>query len=300
MLTDLTYAAHERLVGPGRENPALWRLVAGLFVIAGVAFVLNMVLQSALMSIAPEFWRAEFSKTEGYGNSALPMLIMLGSFGFVTAGVAVAASLMQKRDLAGIIGPFRETLAQFWQVLRMLIIVSVVLLVLPPYSFDEPMIANLRPGLWLMLLPVSVLAILIQVGAEEVLFRGYIQQALAARFKSPLIWMVLPAGLFALGHYLPAEAGSNAGLIALWAGVFGLLMADLTARAGTLGPAIAVHLINNVSALLLVSLPDSLNGLSLYTAPFSMADQDQMQNWLIVDFAMMLVSWLAARLAIRR
>ena len=76
-------------------------------------------------------------------------------------------------------------------------------------------------------------------------------------------------------------------------------MADLTARAGTLGPAIAVHLVNNASALIFVSLPDSLSGLSLYTVPYSMSDTEQLRAWLVVDFALMIVGWLAARVAIR-
>jgi uncharacterized protein len=153
---------------------------------------------------------------------------------------------------------------------------------------------------WLLLLPLSLLAVLVQVSAEEIVFRGYVQQQLAARFNSPLIWMVLPSALFALGHYLPAEAGENALMVALWAGVFGILMADLTARSGSLGPAIAVHLWNNVSAILIVSLPDDLSGLALYLTPFSMDDAAAIRTWLPVDFALMLVSWLAARLAIRR
>ncbi|MCX8226128.1 MAG: CPBP family intramembrane metalloprotease, partial [Sulfitobacter sp.] len=83
-------------------------------------------------------------------------------------------------------------------------------------------------------------------------------------------------------------------------GVFGILMADLTARAGSLGPAIAVHLCNNVAAILITSMPDDLSGLALYLTPFSMEDTEAMRAWLPVDFALMLVSWLAARLAIRR
>jgi hypothetical protein len=55
--------------------------------------------------------------------------------------------------------------------------------------------------------------------------------------NSPVSLLILPALLFAMGHSLPAEAGDNALLIALWAGLFAVLMADLTARAGTLGPA---------------------------------------------------------------
>jgi DNA-directed RNA polymerase subunit RPC12/RpoP len=46
--------------------------------------------------------------------------------------------------------------------------------------------------------------VLIQTGAEEVLFRGYLQQQLAARFASPIAWMVLPSAIFALPA-LPAR-----------------------------------------------------------------------------------------------
>ena len=77
-------------------------------------------------------------------------------------------------------------------------------------------------------------------------------------------------------------------------------MADLTARAGTLGPAIAVHFVNNVTAILIVSMPDNLSGLALYLSPFSLADTEAVRAWLPVDFGFMLVSWLTARLAIRR
>ena len=78
------------------------------------------------------------------------------------------------------------------------------------------------------------------------------------------------------------------------------MMADLTARSGTLGPAIALHFINNVSAVLIVSLPDGLAGLALYVAPFSLDNTELLRAWLPVDFMLMLVFWLAARLAIRR
>ena len=47
-------------------------------------------------------------------------------------------------------------------------------------------------------------------------------------------------------------------------------------------------------------MPDDLSGLALYLAPFSMQDAEVMREWLVVDFALMLVIWLAARLAIRR
>jgi len=163
-----------------------------------------------------------------------------------------------------------------------------------------PLVPNVPPGQWVLLLPLALAGVLIQVSAEEIVFRGYLQQQLAARFASPLIWMGLPSALFALGHHQPDVAGDNAWMITIWAGVFGVLMADLTARSGSLGPAIAVHFVNNVSAIVIVSLPEDLSGLSLFTTPFGMDDTEALRAWLPVDFAMMVVMWLAARLALRR
>ena len=140
----------------------------------------------------------------------------------------------------------------------------------------------------------------LEFSPEEIAFRGYIQQQLAARFKSPVIWMILPSVLFALGHYDPDETGSNALAIAALSGFFGLLLADLTARSGTLGPAIAMHLANNFVAMLLMSPQGSLTGLALFTSPIDLSDEALVRTWLPVDLATMLVSWLAARLVLRR
>ncbi|MBI6629364.1 CPBP family intramembrane glutamic endopeptidase [Pontibaca salina] len=292
------YVAHDQLIAPARRHPQLWRLGIGLVLIAAVSFGLNSTLSALLMAWNASYWAAQFRS--GLGNSPLPLLVMLGSFGFVTLGVFVAARLLQKRSGLSLLGPLWQTLRQFRRVLIALIALGAVLALLPPYAIDPPLTKNLALPMWLSLLPLSLMAVLVQASAEEILFRGYIQQALAARFSNPLIWMILPSVLFALGHYLPTQAGDNAVPIAIWAGLFGILMADLTARAGTLGPAIAVHLANNVTALIVVSLPDSLSGLALYVVAFDMADTEYLRNWLVVDFAMMFVTWLAARLAIRR
>ena len=282
------YQPHEALVSAARARPQLWRLLVGLSIVVCVFITLNTLLYGT------------FQIEVGTGATPISMLFIMGGFGIVTLGVMVAARVIQHRSLLSIIGALPLVVKQFWQVLRVLAILGVVLFMLPPYGMGEPVIPNLAFTAWLALLPLSLLVILIQTSAEEILFRGYIQQTLAARFSSPLIWMGLPAVLFALGHYMPDEAGDSALLIALWAGIFALLTADLTARSGTLGPAIAMHLFNNITALLFISLPDSLSGLSLYLTPFSMSDSAQMQSWLAVDFVMMGVSWLAARVALAR
>ena len=296
----LAYRPHEELVAPARLHPELWRLLFGLGIIAAVTIALSTLINSIVQSIAPNFYRTDMADPTSLGNTPMSMLILMSSFAVVAQGVMVAARLMQKRTLLSIIGPIPLTFTQFWRVFRYLVLLGVVLLVLLPMGLDESPVQNLPFSTWLALLPLSMLVVLIQTSSEEILFRGYIQQTLAARFSNPLIWMVLPSALFALGHYAPAEAGENALLIAVWAGVFGLLTADLTARSGTLGPAIALHLFNNFTALLLMAMPETLNGLSLYLSPISMSDTGQLRPWLMVDFAIMGVSWLTARVALAR
>ena len=69
----------------------------------------------------------------------------------------------------------------------------------------SPEVARLRPtGEWLIGLIPALALILMQVAAEEVAFRGYLLQQLRARFRSPLVWAVLPALVFGALHFDPA------------------------------------------------------------------------------------------------
>ncbi|MGD9866193.1 MAG: lysostaphin resistance A-like protein [Pseudodonghicola sp.] len=290
------YAAHELLVAPARSRPEIWRLLLGFVLIAMIVFGLNTALRVAVTALASPEW----AKDLGAGRRPGTTLLLLGSFGFLTLATMVVAHLLQWRAPLSLIGPPARALVQFWRVLRLLALLGLAMLLLPPYDLGAPLIPNLSPGPWLLLLPVSLLAVLIQTSAEEILFRGYLQQTLAARFAHPAVWLVVPALLFALGHFNPDQAGANAGLIVIWAGVFGVLMADLTARAGSLGPAIAVHFFNNITALLITASPESLNGLSLFLLPFPMDGTGLARGWLTVDFALIPICWLVARIAIRR
>lgn len=292
------YAAHAAFIAAARAKPQIWRLVVGAFVAVMVYIFLGQVYFVTVGTLASD--RPAFAQALTDGTTPAAMYVLLLSFGFMAVGTWVAAKALHQRGLATLLGPLpvliRDFRAVSWAVLA--VILAVVLL--PPWDMGAPYVPNVPLGQWALLLGPSLVFILIQVSAEEIVFRGYLQQQLAARFATPWMWMVLPNALFALGHYLPESAGENAIFIALWSGVFGMLMADLTARSGSLGPAIAVHFWNNVSAMVILSAPDQFSGISLYTTPFELSDADAMRAWLPVEFAMMFVLWLAARLAIRR
>jgi membrane protease YdiL (CAAX protease family) len=292
------YRAHEALAAPARGKAQLWRLLVGAILIAGVFLLGYQFLERMLLTLLGPAGLADLTGATGR-SSRVSVLFLLFSFGLIILSVAVALRVAHNRGFLPVLGAPRLFARQFLSVLAMMVLLYAVLAILPPWDMGAPLVRNLSFGAWLLVLPFALAAVLVQVSAEEILFRGYLQQQLAARFATPVIWLGVPSALFGLGHYAP-EAVSYAPLIALWSALFGLAMADLTARAGTLGPAIALHFANNAVAILLVSTPDGLSALALYHSPFDLSDAVVVRAWLPVEFATILVSWLAARLAIRR
>lgn len=298
----MRYTAHAELVRSaqnGRHD--VHHLLSGI----GVIFVLGYMLSAILISAVIEACRAAGYITFGEDlvNGATPeaMFLVLFSFAIWPFAIWVALRTVHHRAFGRVLG--RAVVQQGKAVFLALAVLHIALFILPPWDTGLPdssqVINNLPFSRWLLLLPLSLLAVLVQVSAEEVLFRGYLQQQLAARWASPLVWMVLPSLAFGLLHY-NGDAGSNAWLFVGWAVMFALMMADLTARAGSLGPAIAVHFVNNAAAMLLIGVPDNLGGLALYLYPMGLEDEATIRALLPIDFMLMLVSWLTARLALRR
>lgn len=137
------------------------------------------------------------------------MFALLFSFGLMLVVVGCVVVVLHHRSPLTLLGPLGDFAVQMRLVVVAVVVLNVALWVLPPWGMDPPMQPQLPLGRWLTLLPLSLLAILVQVSAEELLFRGYLQQQLAARFASPLVWMVVPSALFALGHYSPKHRATT-------------------------------------------------------------------------------------------
>lgn len=295
------YRAHEALIEEARRKPEIWRLLAGILIAIAIWMFLSNILANYVTSILSPEGQDSFWEAVPNGDTPGAMIFLLLQIGLLVPATGIAAAMLNGRTLVSLFGAWSLCMSQFLWVLAAQVALIVVLAILPPYSFGE---GELSPGLpfgrWLVLLPLSLVAVVLQSAAEEYAFRGYIQQQLAARFQHPAVWVLLPSALFAWGHYDGEGAGENALAIACLAGIFGVLMADITARAGTLGPAIAIHVANNVLAMLFIGTPGSLSGLALYTLPFGLENETAVRALLPVEFASMVVSWLAARLVLRR
>ena len=294
----MRYAAHEILVAPARPSADLRRLGGGI-VLTVVVFLVLSVAWSGLMPaiFGPEGW-ARIRPAVEAATTPLGVLINLFTFGLLIIALAVSLRAVHKRGLPSVVGPLPLAARQFLRAGLALALLYGFLALVPMPDAMEPE-RNLAFGTWAMFLPLALAGLFVQVFAEEVAFRGYLQSQLAARFASPLVWLALPALGFGLLHFDSATYGASGWLVMLWATGFGLVAADLTARFGTLGPATALHLVNNFSAILIAAPKGQFDGLALYVFPFSLGDAGAVAAILPVDILMLLCAWLAIRLALR-
>lgn len=298
----MAYAPHARFVAPALAAADLPRLAFGVVAIEGLYKLFLMGFEQGL-DATPGF----SAHMMWYANTATGLLLQLFSFVFLALAVVLVARLGHGRGLASLIGPIGLSLrALAWGFGAVLLFFALTEL-LPPYWMAEGQAVARTPLYWLALLPLSLLALLVQCGAEELFYRGYIQQQLAARFARPWVWMVLPNIAFALAHWELGDFTTPAAQYVIWAFVFGVAASDLTARTRNLGAAIGFHLGNNAYAFLLFgeyAAPDS--GLALFLFPSgalgdALLDEAPLfTTAFATELAGVGLMWLAVRLVLRR
>ena len=118
--------------------------------------------------------------------------------------------------------------------------------------------------------PFALLALVltpIQTTTEELLFRGYVMQALGLRMRRPLLIGVASALIFTLPHLANPEVRHGAVLLAASYFTIGFLLSMVTLRDGRLELAIGLHAANNLMLALVANYEDSvLASESIFTA----------------------------------
>ena len=285
----------DAFVAPARVRPQLWRLVVGLALVGAVHFALSSLLFLGLVRVVGP---GDALTAERLGSTPGVMVVLLFSFGGLVLGLWGALRLLHRRGLGSLIGHAPTALRHFLGGVAVVLVVQGVALGLAAPGLG--LAPNLAVAVWLAWLPVALVGLLVQTGAEELVFRGYMQQQLAARFAAPAIWLVMPSLAFGMLHYDPGSMGANVWLVVGLTALFGVMAADLTARSGTLGLAWGLHFANNFFALLLVAPVGPLSGLSLFAAPFAMDDTGSMRSLLLADLGLLAVIWGGCRWALRR
>lgn len=284
-----------RFIAPAGARAEIWRTGLGLGLIAVCYWGLTMGVIGliGLWIGAPQL--AMLLAAMMQGTTPAGLVAVLATFAPLVLGVLAVTRFLHRRPIASLFGPGAGR--DFARCLPPLLI---LLALVTPFAALDPHFARSTPlAVLLVWLPLALPLLFVQIASEELLFRSYLLQQMAARFRSRLAWMLLPAALFGALHYAPSENGEAALLYALWATGFGILSADLVARSGNLGPSLAFHFANNISAMFLVGLYGQLDGLSLYTLVLNTTDPAAMAPYFALDTLSMLVFWLAIRLRLR-
>lgn len=298
----MSYAPHQQYVAPALNSTGLRLLLIGVVLIESLnsvfLWLLDIILNCLPSIGAPEVW---------YGASRTGLLIQLFSFGLLGLSVIIVTKMLNHRGLLSLTGPLPKACRQLGVVLFSILVVFALTELIPPY-WDKGEILEIRDlSEWGVTLPFAILALFVQTGSEELFYRGYIQQQIAAQTPHTFAWLLVPNIMFGLAHLETGDFSIPALQYVIWAFCFGLAASDLTARTGNLGAAIGFHLANNVYAFLYFaeySAPDSGLALILFAQDSIEARFEAEPQFLSGAFLMELfgiaLMWATARIAIRR
>lgn len=289
--------AFDAFVAPARERPQIWRLVLGCIVLVLVALLWIVGSFAAIWLRADADTAMETVAALVQPDTPAATMLLLSTFIGMALAPWIAVRLLHRRSLASLFGPRGRVLRHFGAAVLAVTGLYAASLLLWFTGFEA--VPNLSPALWLSLLPLSVPLILVQTGAEEMIFRGYLMQQIAARIPWRVAYMVAPSVLFGALHYDPTTAGANALAVAGGAGLFGLVAADLTRVTGSLGAAWGLHFANNTLAILLVSTQGTITGLSLYVTPYAADDAALTLPLILADMAVLVAIWALLRWRLR-
>lgn len=236
---------------------------------------------------------------KGFEDSDTPfqMIVVLCTFFAMLGAVWLVTLIFRRQGLRVLIGP-GAVLRNFG--IACLIMLPIIVIGVGFGILSGDARPNLSFGTWLLWMIPALPLLLIQVSSEELIFRGYLMQELAARFKARWVWFFIPAIIFGFLHYDPTRMGSNALLIVAITTFFGIIAADVTVRTGNLGAAIGLHFMNNLQAMLLLSLDGTLNGLSLFVTYTHVSDQAIVRTMLLSSLAYLTVIYVIYLFIMRR
>ena len=251
----------------------IWRIILGIFLVSALWLGAAIGMGFLAAAFFPDLAEQVFENTPGLGNHPEDLAFVLLTFLPVWIGLAVLLPLLHRRAPLALLGPSHRVNWQHFRLAAVLVLAIAVgfemAFQLPTLLLDLPhykahMLLQL-PQWTLWLLPMLLL-LFVQIGAEELLFRGYLLQMIRARGGGFWLAIALPSFLFGLLHYEPETFGQNAYLVVIVTTVLGILLCKVTLRTGNLGAALGIHFANNLTVMFLLGIDGNMDGMALFSA----------------------------------
>lgn len=271
-MSDLPESPTPELI-PAR--PKLWRWILGTFIILISWLAIGAILTAAsaalfgldLLALAGTD-KESLAIVRGYEPWQAASAVLISFLPLLLVPILLHRYLLN-RHLRELFTRSNRSFSR--EVLIGAAIMSLLLVVtgLPDFIFNNSSYTwSFDAARFIPYLVIALTLIPIQTTAEEVFYRGWIQQRLENGRRS--IWLVSLLGglLFALPHMGNPEVSGNLLLPILGYGSTGFMLTWVTMRDQSMGLAVGAHAANNTLAGLLVSSADSaLPAASIWVTP---------------------------------
>ncbi len=247
----------DKILGEGAGS--WWRFLAVCVLTAVGYLILTFMLISGIVWASEQGLvdrRVYYDLMGGEIETYLGLFVLFGSVALLHLVLALWIRVLYGRKYFSLINPLGRNWRKdaFWG-LGFFLLASLVLGVLDLFFWNDPvgMNSDWRLGRWLLwLLPVAGI-VLLQSSAEELAFRGFMQQYLARLTGMRWVYYLIPSALWALMHL-----GNYDGVWMRWCFVIstflmGLILADWADLRGSLIGPIVIHFVNNFYAVCIVS-----------------------------------------------
>ena len=234
---------------------AVWRILVGAVIIVaiyglglfGVGFFLNGM--------------AGFDLTQ---SSQITLIVFLASFIPIWLGTGAVTRVLFGFSLLYLYGrsgnirwsDFRVAFVYIFVIVlvfELLILAATWVTGTPPYTRND--VVSILD--WLIYLLPLIVFVFLQIGAEELFFRGYLLRLIYSR-KASLFWAVyVPSFLFGLAHLDPITYGFNSLLYVLNTTVTGVILCFITIWRGNIAMAMGIHFAVNIFAIIIIGHGDT-------------------------------------------
>jgi hypothetical protein len=251
-------------------RPGFWRPFAGIVVIlvgwlgwtilVMAAFVLYELSAGLGIVDALEAMTALVGST-----SPSAVIFQLATFFGIWPGTWAAVRLLHRQPFATLFSPEKRIRwNDFWGGVMLAAVFWAITMVFGVVAVGMPARTDLPLTSWLIAFAPLAVLVFLQASGEELIFRGYILQQLAARWRSPLVWGFLPAFLFGLAHYSSGAALGIGWYYVTVTLLFGLAASALVWRTGSLAAAMGLHTGMNIFSLSTVGMEGIVEGTQLF------------------------------------
>ena len=278
------------------ERFEIWRIVLGLFLVGTLWLGVALGLGFLTATFFPEFHGEAYVSAVGLGHSPMALAGLFVTFLPVWFALALVLPLVHRRTPLALLGPSQlVNWQQFFTAAKVVLILAFgfeVLFQIPALLLDLPLYnAHMALDLpqWALWLLPMLLLLFVQIGAEELLFRGYLLQMIRARGGGFWLSIALPSLAFGLLHYSPATYGQNAFLVVAATTALGILLCKVTLRTGNLGAALGIHFANNLTVMFLLGIDGNMNGMALFSTKADLSSPLMSGNLILMIILMLAV-----------